>query len=205
LFDQKDLDDAEEILGQIERFLLPMNQLMPLLRQDGREALYTVPHPKGFHPLICGSEAYRRFGKLTRRYLSGNPEKAALVSADAYVEALREEFSERYLRNFETIDESTVSKMLESAYDRTTSKFQEAIHYLPCSIVALGDPSEFQLGPIRFLHKTHFLALYKEEIEQHRENIAQTHRVRVQEAINQDGILPAWPLLHNRAITQTYL
>jgi len=97
LVDQRDIDDAEEILGQIERFLLPMNQLMPLLRQDGREALYTVPHPKGFHPLICGSEAHRRFGNLTRRYLSSNPERAARVSADAYAEALRDEFSERCL------------------------------------------------------------------------------------------------------------
>jgi hypothetical protein len=180
---QSDIDDADEILTQITRFLVPMEQLMPLLRQNGKEALYTMPHPRGFHPLICGSEAYRRFGALARRYLSNNPEKAARVSVDAYAEALRGEFSTRYLGDFETIDQLSVSKMLESAYQRTESKFEDAIYYMPCSIVAQADPSEFQLGPIRFLHKSRFMELYGQEIELTRENISQAHQKRVQEAV----------------------
>ena len=193
--DQRDVADAEAILAQIERFLLPVELLMPLLRQNGMEALYTIPHPRGFHPLICGSEAYRRFGELTKRYLSSNPEKATRVSAEAYVEALREEFSVRYLRDFETIDELTVPKMLESAYQQTQSKFEDTVYYIPCSIVALNDPSEFQLGPVTFFHKSRFMELHKQEIELTRENISQAHQMRVQELVSkgQDPARAATP------------
>src|SRR6266581_1777665 len=97
---EENLKDVEFILNEVNRFAqMSHEELRAHLTAHKRDSLFTLPHPQGRGVLMCGYEAYQRAHVLAEQYLSPQKDKAAKVNLAKFTQALRAEFSQRFLRD----------------------------------------------------------------------------------------------------------
>src|SRR5436309_2347527 len=148
---EENLKDVEFILNELNRFAqMSREELRAHLTAPKRDGLFTLPHPQGHGMLICGYEAYQRFQALAERHLSPQKDKATKVNLAKFTQALRAEFSRRFLKDLQPIENRTIDRMLAAAYRQVEKTFDSLTHYIPCTIIESSRPPEFQVGPVRF-------------------------------------------------------
>lgn len=190
---EENIKDIEFILAKIRFFLEKSpEELKEHFKRNRWDALYLLPHPGRRGSLFYGQEAHHRFFLIARRYLSSQKDKASKIYLPEFTEALRREFSRRFLGSNaaqSNINRQNIERMLSSAYRKASSKFDSFTHYIPCSIVLHSKPEKFAVGPVQFMHKSAFKKEYGEEIEARRQAIAKEHEERCKEAISK-GMKP---------------
>lgn len=185
---EQNIEDVKFIIAQLEHYHISSEDKLKAFREEANKdkfnLLYMLPHPKGVGNLICGREAHDRFFLLAKRYLSTLGQKRKTVKESGYVEILKKEFVRCFLKEGQAISESSTTRMLANAFEKLFEKNETLTHYIPCSIVFSKDPLDFEVGPVRFLHKSQFYELYGDELEAQQEVIAEKHHKRCETAIN---------------------
>lgn len=164
-------------------------ELMDYIRKDPMEAFHTIPRPDG-GMVIIGRQATERFASLAARFLASHPDKKARVDRTAFQEALRNEFSLRFIKQGKPVDQSNTDLMLNAAYDTAARKFDALQHFIPCTLFFTADAVTFDLGPIKFLSAKEFFSRHTVAFEKLRGEIAERHQERVRDAVAK-GFSPA--------------
>lgn len=183
---EDNIKDIEFILAKIQFFLKKSSEeLKEHFKENKRDALFMLVDPHSRRNLFCGQDAFRRFSLIAKRYLSSQKDKAPRVYLPEFTEALRSEFTGRFLgAKPAQVDKQKIERMLSSAYKIVSGKFGSFTHYIPCSTVLHSEPEKFEIGPVQFIHKSVFRKEYGEEIEARRRAIAEKQEERLKEAIS---------------------
>ena len=164
---ERNIADVEFIFADLERFaLMDVQSLMAHWRQHPQDALCELENPFRPGKIFLSREAYQRFADLAERYLKSEHAADARVSVDALADSLRSEFTRRFIKEAQAISKSSVARMLNSAYKAVGRSFQSRTYFLPCTITSQNEPSEFSIGPVRFLRRERFSELYGERLRQ---------------------------------------
>jgi hypothetical protein len=160
----------------------PPKELMDHIRRDPMEAFHTIPRPDGGF-IIIGRQATERFTSLTTRYLASRPDKKARVDPTAFQDALRNEFSLRFIKEEKPVDQSNTDLMLNAAYEAAARKFDAFRHFIPCTLFYTADAVTFDLGPVTFVSAKEFFSQHTVAFEKLRGEIAERDQERVCAAI----------------------
>ena len=184
---EQNIEDVEFILSQLEHYLINSEDKMKTFREEVKKDrlnyMYMLPHPKGSGHLICGREAHKRFFLLAKRYLSTLGANGGTVKEIDYVEILKNEFVRYFLKEGQSISERSTTRMLSRAFEKSLKNHEVLTYYIPCSIVFGNKPLEFEVGAVRFLHKSRFDEQFGDELEAQQEMIAERHQQHCQDAI----------------------
>lgn len=185
----QNLQDCLFILNQINTLNDSASEIYKTIKNKPSEGLFHLRHPEGKGIIICGHEAYFRFKTVASRYLEGFVKQAGSTEVSGFAEILRDEFASRYIKLGQQMNRATVSRLLDSAYQKLQEKYESLIHFIPCSVIASDNPNEFQIGPVLFLHKTRFWELYGNKIEEQKEKDIEDQILRNKQALER-GIAP---------------
>lgn len=180
---QQNLEDLRLIYEKVDWFLKQKPEdLIQYFQKHRMDSLYSIPDKK-LGMIICGREASEKFYNIAERYLGSQKEGKNKTNLDEFVKKLKEEFSRRFLQEDEEINENKVDRMLSTAYRSMSREFKQLTHYIPCTIFFSRTIDSFEIGSIRFLHKTKFESIYGDEIDQLRIQIKDEHKENCAKAI----------------------
>lgn len=151
--------------------------------KNGKDALCAIPHPSGRGHLICGLLAYEKFSQIAERHLSGDKSLESKIIRKTLSDAIIRDFVNRFMKRGETIDKSSVSKLLSSASKHIKKKILIKTHYIPCVINEDDAPEEFFIGPVHFLLTKNFLKEHEENFQTERIKRCDEHVKRCNEAV----------------------
>ncbi len=172
---EQNLKDIEFISGKVIWFLkMDSKGLFEYLNENRGEALYTIPHEeRGM--IYCGREAYHKFDEIAERFLKTQMDKKLKTNPVELSQELRAEYSRRFAAQFMEVSSKNVERMISSAYKRSSRKFAEITHYIPCSIFLSRSVDQFSIGPVTFYTIGKFKNLFTDEIKNLRSQISKEH------------------------------
>lgn len=182
---EQDEEDIAFIIDEIVRInSMEFQALMAYLRENKKDAWFTIPHPNGEGELTIGQAAAGRFYEIAKRHLSTTSELNNNFDTEDFTKVVKKEFVRVFLKNREKeINQRVTDKMLSTAVKQAKQSHKALKHFIPCVIVSSNKPEMFQVGPATFVWMEKFLADYKDLFDKERERIKVEHIQRCQEAI----------------------
>jgi hypothetical protein len=175
----QDEADADFVLERVEHFItMDARALMDHFRVHPEDAFSEIPNPLGKRQIYVGKVAYDRLASLAERYLARHPQQASRISFGSYFEAVKRVYSQYFLLRGQGTSWTAVRRMLSEAYDTVAKNFEQLTHYVPCTLVAVNEPKEFQLGPIRFFGSSHFWDLHGKQVAERPDAVLQDQFAR---------------------------
>jgi hypothetical protein len=154
---QKDDEDYEFILGEMERFvtLTPSEQIQYV--GDNPSSAFTGMKDLngGIFPLSV--EGQGRFFQIVERGLKHLGADRRRHRREAIVTQLMKDFVSAMANHFE-INEHNAHDLFTTAIDSLTRGYQELTYYVPCAVVAQRETDQFAIGPVGFVLREKFLA-----------------------------------------------
>lgn len=162
---QQDLQDMRIIAEALIRFgaMTPAEYFKHIdTHPEDKWGELNMPDGRGHRPI--GREAARAFHRLAERQRDIDPESEA-IDLETLNRAVREAFVDIFIKKAKPWDEQKwVDRMLNRAMKRVKSERRATTHYLPCVVMHSGHPTEFHVGPVRFIEKTKFFDDYRDKI-----------------------------------------
>jgi hypothetical protein len=185
----RDIEDIVFILDELARFAsMEGKAIIAHLKEHKNDAWFSLPHPKNRGHLLMGETAGHRLYNLASRHLATTPNFNNDFEINSFIDAVKEEFVLRFLKNGEKeISQRTIDKMLSAAIKRAKKSHKALTHYIPCVVVSSEEPEAFRVGPVLFHRMERFLEDHKEAFEISRQQIRKDHIRRCQEAIDSGG------------------
>jgi hypothetical protein len=179
----ENLADAAFIAEKIGWFAaLSIEEKIEHLKKNRTESFCTLPHPE-LGQITIGQKALERFWAMAKRFLASNPDKKARINFDEFVNALRLEYSIRFITDGRAIDQPNVDKLISAAYKRVERKFEELQHFIPVILFMTNTIPAFEVGPVTFLHKSEFFLRHQAELEAERGKIAKDNLARAAQLV----------------------
>lgn len=185
---EKDAEDIEFILNEIVKFQSMENrEMIQYLGKNKRDARGFIPAPNGSGIWICGAAAIERFIELAERYLQTLKEDRFNFDKDKFVDSVIKQFTWFYITNFDKrngqITQKDSDKMLSAAVKNARQKHKAITHYIPCVVTQSNNPAPFDIGLVKFVPMSQFLAENQEDFETQKIKIRDEHIERVQKEI----------------------
>lgn len=155
---QQDINDVEFVLSEALRFLrMSPKEIMDEVSKDKTGAFCWIPHPSGDGDLLIGGKAETRLYELAQRHLATQKLLGEKIELREFVRDIKDALVRWFATVEREVDGRNVDRMLSEAVKRTTKKFKELTHFIPCVLVFDEHPEEFSIGPVRFVTKTRFM------------------------------------------------
>lgn len=182
---QENLNDVNFICERVNWYRKQKSQdLIEYFKEHRFDALYSIPHPES-GMLICGLEASRRFTSIAERFLSTQAEKKRKTDLSKFVYNLKDEFSRRFVGQEQELSQRNIDRMISTAYKQTEKLYEKLRHYIPCEIILAKNINNFEVGPVKFIHKSKFFESHKNEINDLRNGISKDHQDRCKSAVTE--------------------
>lgn len=180
--ENKNLQDFEFIIGEINRFINEMNadvkkslaDVKKSLKDTANDALYSLPHPSGSGLIIIGHAGKKGFYKIAERLFKSYPQIEERATAESLVAAIEYIFCEEILKRRKPLTASLADKMTASAIKHIQAKKLKTVtHYFPCILPDDTETEEFSVGSVTFQRtkkllevKENKLASYTKDVEE---------------------------------------
>lgn len=130
-----------------------------------------------------GRDAALAFTRLAKRHVEKDPDGDSIDVAKLN-EAIRTAFVGIFIVRGKPWDEQKwIDRMLNRAAREAKRAHKERTHYVPCVILYNGHPTEFEIGPVRFVTKDRFFTDYGEKIKLDHEENRVKQRLKLDEMI----------------------
>jgi hypothetical protein len=148
-----DIEDINFIISEIIRFAsMEFQELITHIDKNKQDGLCAIKHPFKNSELICGQEAFRRFYQITKRhFLNTLKDSASDFDEEDFIQELIKEFSNKFLKNQNEVNKSTVQSFLSATLKKSKAKHKPLTHYIPCVVVGESKPDRFNLGIVEFI------------------------------------------------------
>jgi hypothetical protein len=126
------------------------------------------------------------------------------------IRALKSSFVKTYLLERKEPNQSSAAKLINRAKRLAIEEFVHVTHHIPCQLFRETDPSEFNLGPIRFCTMETFLSSMMPRLDDYRresrEAFAAGLRIRERSKAEKDVIRESedFAQLHSKTIHEYY-
>jgi hypothetical protein len=146
---KQDIEDINFILNEIGKFSSMTPEDIGIhIKQPPFDMLYTINLATGKH-IPIGHEAALRFNKIAKRHCElHNYNDIDVLALEREIE---NEFAKTFIEDKRPNEKKFIDRMLNRAVKATQNNHKTNTHYLPCVITRQGQPSEFRIGPVRFL------------------------------------------------------
>lgn len=153
-----DIADIHFIVAEIHRLnSMSLEERRTFFKGRPYDWLYSFPNPAGSRYLPCGREAHMRVEKLALRHLVTEQYVRDKVDKKVFVEIVKAQISDTFLRVNNAVDEKHVKKMLSRAVKKVAVNLDDLTSYIPCVLVSAENPDHFRVGPVRFFTMKRFL------------------------------------------------
>jgi hypothetical protein len=150
--------DLEFVSAQVMRFLhMSPETLIAHVRKNPNDGLCTIPHPTGSGSLICGTEAWLKFGSIASTLEQFDPSLLKRVDRDRLNRIVIDAYVQKVLMKGDEIDEASARIVVEYALQMAKESLSTIEHYLPCISFKYGGPDQFNIGPVSFVRTRTFL------------------------------------------------
>jgi hypothetical protein len=155
--EEQNIADVIFIANEVIRFArMSPDEIKAELHKAPDSWLACLSRPSG-GILLCGMTAYRRVQELAERTIKPGSAKARDFQRRDYVSALRQAFVEIFVEAGQPVQKSSVTKLLNRAEKIAIEKLVKLTHHIPCVFLYDQKPHVFQLGPVTFTVRKHFL------------------------------------------------
>jgi hypothetical protein len=163
---QDDLADVRIIVESLIRFSnMPWQEFKAHIDNNPKDGWnhLDMPNRGGGRPISY--EAGRAFSRLTERHAENQPDGDD-IDLNELNTAIRTAFVDFFIVQRKPYDEQKwVDRTLNRAIRNITRRYAERTHYLPCVVTFKPHPSEFSIGPVRFLTQGKFFEDYGQKIK----------------------------------------
>lgn len=158
----QDIEDISFILNEIKKHSsMTVEDFRELVKKDSFYLFYTLDLSSGKHIQI-GREAALRFKSIAERHCKLFQHTIDVSSLEL---AIKLSFAKTFIEKENPIEIKFVDRMLSKAVKETQENHKMITHYIPCVITRQGEPSEFKIGPVRFLTTKKFFKDFGSKIE----------------------------------------
>lgn len=179
----KNSDDVQFIADEIIRFQkLSDADRIAYFKKHRFEALCSLPHPNG-GSIICGQAAHDKFYEIAERFVASPPQLKAQTNLTGFVTSLKKTFSDFFVSQQRKIEPASADKMVSTAFKATSRAFEEITHYVPCVLFYSTKIKRFQVGPVTFYRRKHFLEKLRAELKLLPKNITARKLAQIAEQI----------------------
>lgn len=171
--------NKKQALVEKVEFIFSETARLNRIAQEGRladipreDAFCDLPHPQHNWPngkMLCSRAGYDELESLTSAALDRRNLKK-VVSLEANRSQMAKILVRKFLREDRPLNVKNVERgMAELA--RSAEKSRKSItHFLPCHLMLAKSPSEFAIGPVRFLSQQSFRDLFASALRANRKN-----------------------------------
>jgi len=168
--EEQNIDDVEFIFQEVTRFAqMPVADMKRYLRENPYNIFTTLSKRSG-GILFCGRAAYYRFDELADRTIKKGSVEAKAFDRRDYVRALRDAFVEIFVEKGNTVNPSSVARMVNKANQIVKKEMVEVTHHIPCILFYEKEPATFTVGPVTFTRTEKFLTDFEHAIEVYHES-----------------------------------
>ena len=172
--ERQNIEDVIFIISEINRFAtMSFDETREHMRRNPDDIMAMLPAPAGRGDLMCGGKAYARFAEMADRVLERSREAKNLDRAE-YAGALRKAFCEIFIDGKRPVSQSSVTRLLSRAAHMAKERFVTLTYHLPCILFTGKEPSEFAVGPVRFMRSERFLREYEKASDDYHRSKVET-------------------------------
>lgn len=145
------------MVGYVEDFMFVASSIVEFLKRDFRkldfaDSVASLPHPSGKGDILCGAEAYRRLRSISRIGISRS-RYAGRISEDSVFSELKSIFVKNFIHDGREINHDESNRAVSAAIKAAAKKIIDIAHYIPCDIANEKSPTDFRIGPVRFVKR----------------------------------------------------
>jgi hypothetical protein len=168
--EEENVADVTFITEELKRFArMSLDEAMQHLRQNRDDGFATLRAPGGHGDLICGSAAYQKFDDIADRMVKGAAQAKRFTRRN-YVHALHDAFAEIFIEKGREISKRSVARFIARANDIVRSELTDVTHHIPCVLFSQKEPSEFMVGPVRFVGTDLFFSESENRLREYHES-----------------------------------
>jgi hypothetical protein len=148
--EEQNIADVTFIFSEVVRFarMSPEEVTVELRKNPGSMFAHLSRSKGGI--LFCGRSAYDRFEDLAERTIKPGTVKDKDFERRDYVHALRQAFVEIFIEAGQSVQQGSVTKLLNRAEKLASEGLVHLTHHIPCVFIYDKKPPKFQLGPVSF-------------------------------------------------------
>jgi|TARA_R100000501_G_scaffold5804_1_gene12858 uncharacterized protein YneF (UPF0154 family) len=151
------IEDVSFIFEECARLndMVKLGRFKEIPRED---AFCYLPHPSQSWPhgkMMCSRAGFTRLEGITRVALQ-RADLQKRVSIKPARKAMAEILVRKFLREGRPINEKHVARAMAENGRRSAATTSDLTHFVPCHLMLSQQPTEFQLGPVRFINRKIF-------------------------------------------------